>query len=135
MPVLKPYATRITRRTRRLLATTLLLQYALATWLIPAVHAMLLDGQPVRAAHVESQGTKACQPVHNETGCSVFSVARLVAATPRTTRKPAISTQMKAVAPAATPKPKPKPKILKMTNPYHHRFGLLRGYDTKKLQN
>ena len=76
------------RRVRRLIATLMLLHYAAATWAIPAVHAFLSDDRPIKAAHVEQQGDKNCQPVHNHLNCSAFSVARLLAAPPPASRVP-----------------------------------------------
>lgn len=66
----------------------MLLHYAAATWVIPAAHAALSDERPVKAAHVEPQGDKTCQPVHNHLNCSAFSVARLLAAPPPASRVP-----------------------------------------------
>ncbi|MFI5280729.1 MAG: hypothetical protein ACHQU1_09550 [Gemmatimonadales bacterium] len=78
----------LSRRIRRLLATLMLLQYAAATWIIPVAHAAFADDRPIKAEHVEQQGDKNCQPVHNHLECSAFGTARLLAATPRAIRLP-----------------------------------------------
>jgi hypothetical protein len=76
------------RRARRLLATLMLLHYAAVSWVVPVAHAAFSDDRPIKAEHVERQGDKNCQPVHNHLECSAFSVARLLAATPRAFRLP-----------------------------------------------
>ena len=76
------------RRLRRLFATLMLLQYAAATWVIPAAHALFVDTRPEGTVHVETEGNRSCPPAHDHPACTVFSQARLLAAAPSVTRIP-----------------------------------------------
>jgi hypothetical protein len=75
-------------RARRLLATALLLHYAMATWIIPVAHAALSDHRTLAPVHIEQRGNRDCQPVHNHANCLGFGVARLLAAAPHPVRIP-----------------------------------------------
>ena len=81
-----PKGPRAANGTRRLLATLLLLHYALATWAIPVAHAALSDDRPLPPIHAERQGNPNCQSVHNHANCLGFGIARLLAATPHPVR-------------------------------------------------
>lgn len=56
--------------------------YALAVWALPFAHAVILDGASGPGAHVEQQGTRDHREAHDTYDCSIFSVARLLAAAP-----------------------------------------------------
>ena len=74
---------RPTGQARRHLAAALTLVYALAVWALPFAHAIILDGASGPAAHVESQGAHDHREAHDSLDCTIFSVARLLAAAAR----------------------------------------------------
>jgi hypothetical protein len=63
--------------------------YAIAVWALPFAHAVCLDGVPGPAAHAESQGTHDHREAHDSLDCTIFNVARLLAAPPQRVAIPA----------------------------------------------
>ena len=91
---------------RRKSAAALVAVYALAVWALPFAHAIILDGASGPGAHVERQGTRDHREAHDALDCSVFAVARLLAAAPRPVPAPDAGRDVAEGRPLASERPR-----------------------------